>query len=331
MNPATGLTIRSRAATHRALAVLALLLAACSGAAAQAANCPPTTQQPTAQQIQAARGNARDRGFLWRISKGGHSSYLYGTVHVGKLDWAFPGPRLREALRSTDTLAVELDLTDPALALSLATAAMAGGPVPTLPEALQQRLTRQIVAACLPEQALATLHPVMQAVTLAILAGRWEGLDPSYAQEIILGSDARARQQTIVSLETLQSQLAVLVPQQTDKMQHILAQTLDQLERGRVRPLLLRLGQVWEAGRLSELENYAQWCECADTAEDRAFLKRLNDERNPAMAERIDALHHGGKRVLAAIGALHMTGDKGLPKLLAARGYKVDRVGTSAR
>jgi hypothetical protein len=311
-------------------AALWLLLLGWSAAAAQTARCPPAAGTPTAEQIQAAKRDARDRGFLWRISKHGRSSYLYGTLHVGKLDWAFPGPRLVDALRNTDTLAVEIDLTDPALAPSLIAAYAAAGPGPELPESIQQRLSRQIAAACLPELALAALHPVMQAVTLSILAGRWEGLDPSYAQEVVLGSHARARQQTIVSLETLQSQLAVLIPRDPQQMQRLLTRTLDQLERDRVRPVMRRLAAVWESGRLSELENYAQWCDCAGTAEERAFLARLNDQRNPSMAERIDALHRSGKRVLAAVGSLHMTGAKGLPRLLAERGYTVERL-TAAR
>ncbi len=44
------------------------------------------------------------------------------------------------------------------------------------------------------------------------------------------------------------------------------------------------------------------------------------------MAARIDALHGDGKRVLVAVGALHMTGERGLPKLMAARGYTVERL-----
>jgi uncharacterized protein YbaP (TraB family) len=108
-----------------------------------ATNCPPAVGTPTPEQIQVARRDARDRGFLWRISKHGRSSYLYGTLHVGKLDWAFPGPRLVDALRHTDTLAVEIDLTDPALAPSLIAAYAATGPGPELPQAIQQRLSRR--------------------------------------------------------------------------------------------------------------------------------------------------------------------------------------------
>ena len=62
------------------------------------------------------------------------------------------------------------------------------------------------------------------------------------------------------------------------------------------------------------------------TDDDRAMVKALNDERNPAMAERIDALHGEGQRLFVAVGALHMTGPKALPALLRARGFRVERV-----
>ncbi len=42
-------------------------------------------------------------------------------------------------------------------------------------------------------------------------------------------------------------------------------------------------------------------------------MKRLLDERNPALAERIDALHAGRQAVFAAVGSLHMVGPNGLP------------------
>ena len=64
------------------------------------------------------------------------------------------------------------------------------------------------------------------------------------------------------------------------------------------------------------------------TAPYRRDLRRAEygDERNPAMAERIDALHREGQRLLVAVGALHMTGPKALPALLQARGFRVERV-----
>jgi uncharacterized protein len=159
-----------------------------------------------------------------------------------------------------------------------------------------------------------------------VLSARWEGLDANYAQEIVLATTARIQQRPIVALESVQSQMAVLLPSDPDEARRLLDQALEQLERGRTRPLLRRLADAWADGRLSELEDYEKWCECADTAEDRAFWRRLNDDRNLPMAERIDKLHREGKRLLVAVGALHMTGEHGLPRLMAARGYRVERL-----
>jgi len=275
---------------------------------------------PSAEQVQAAQRDAPDRGLLWRVSKQGHSSYLYGTLHVGKPLWVLPGPRLRAAIAATDTLAVEIDLTDPELTRSPPSAATAELP---LSAAQRERLARQIAAACLPAGALQRLHPLMQAVTLTVLSARWDGLDAAFAQEIALAAMARAQARPIVALETVQAQLALLLPSDPGEARHRLDQALEQLEDDRARAMLRRLADAWAEGRLADLENYASWCECTDTDEDRAFLRRLNDDRNAPMAERIDSLHAAGKRVLVAVGALHMTGEQALPRLLAARGYTV--------
>jgi len=53
-----------------------------------------------------------------------------------------------------------------------------------------------------------------------------------------------------------------------------------------------------------------------------AFLKR----RNEAWAQKLDAEMAGAGVELVNVGALHMVGPDGLPALLAARGFKVERV-----
>ena len=46
--------------------------------------------------------------------------------------------------------------------------------------------------------------------------------------------------------------------------------------------MLVHIAQVWDEGRADELARYEQWCDCADTEVDRAVLRRMLDERNPA-------------------------------------------------
>lgn len=297
---------------------------AVSDTPASAEGCPPTAQAPTAAQIQAVQREARDHGFLWRISKNGRASWLYGTIHVGKLAWAVPGPRITEALMASQALALELDLMDEKVLAQLS--AVPSREAPAMPAAWQSRLQRQLSAACLSPALLAAQHPVMQAVTLTVLSVRRDGLDPAYAQEFVLGGFARAAQKPVLSLETPAQQLAALLPGDQRRVLEMAEQTLTQLEEGQARSTLLRVARAWERGDLDELSQYERWCNCVDSAEDRAYLRQLNDERNLPMAERIDALHAGGQSVFVAVGALHMTGAQGLPHLMSRRGYQVERI-----
>jgi uncharacterized protein YbaP (TraB family) len=106
----------------------------------------------------------------------------------------------------------------------------------------------------------------------------------------------------------------------------LLEQSLQQLQDQSGRRVLRKLARAWEAGDLATLENYEAWCECGAGATDRAFMRRLNDERNPRLADGIEARHAQGQRVFAAVGALHMTGPAALPSLLRERGFKLERV-----
>jgi len=302
-------------------------LVCCAGLAQAAppATCPPTAQMPGQEQLMAGLRDAQDRGVLWRIAKDGRDSYLYGTLHVGRQDWIYPGPALQRALQQTAVLALELDVTDPAVQ-AVMTAPTPAAQLPVIGPALQRRLDGQAVLACLPPGALAGMHPVLQVMTYALLAGRWDGLDPSYGQEFVLAGFAKAGQRPLISLETALGQRDALIPKTPAEALEATEQALELLEGQRVRPQLKRLAEAWARGDLAELAAYEDWCDCIKNEADRRAMRRLNDERNPAMAERIAALHAQGKPLLAAVGALHMTGPQALPRLLAERGFTVERV-----
>jgi uncharacterized protein YbaP (TraB family) len=56
------------------------------------------------------------------------------------------------------------------------------------------------------------------------------------------------------------------------------------------------------------------------------MMKRLLEDRNPKLADRIEALHESGKNVFAAVGTLHMFGSNGLPTLLKIHGYHIELI-----
>ena len=293
------------------------------------ADCPPEAQMPSAEEVQAGMRTARDRGFLWRIDKNGHSSYLYGTLHVAKLAWTFPGPRMAQAMAASDTLALELDLHDPAVLRSLADglAAAAGRPLDEpLPEPLRQRLARLAATECVSSDAFAGLSPELQIATLLSVAGRRDGLQPAYGIDDALSSWGHATGKAVLSLETPATQLRALLQPDAAAQISFVEAALDELESGRARPQLARMAQVWADADLDTLTRFEEWCECLKTGSDRDAMTRLVDARNPALAADIDALHTSGKRLFAAVGSLHMVGPGGLPARLAKRGYRVERI-----
>lgn len=293
----------------------ALLLALVVGTAGAA--CPTPPALPTAEQAAAWAAQAPDRGLLWRISRDGHSSYLFGSLHLGKADWAYPGPALRAAWAATEVLAVELDPADVGAALAALPRS------PALPPTLVRRLDEQARSACLPPGALSALPAMLQLSTLTLIEARRDGFDAGFGQDLMLLAWAKSESRPVQSLETVQEQLQALEPSAAE-LPEVVSSTLRQLRNGQVRPPLRKLAATWSRGDLATLARYASWCACADSPSERAWMKRVNDDRNGPLAERIAALHGAGQRLLVAVGALHMSGPQALPRLLADQGFTVE-------
>ena len=285
--------------------------------------CPPLAEPPAqAQWLQALPGPV-DRGLLWRIEKDGRVSHLYGTVHVGRPDWISPGPQVMAALAAADRVAFELDLLDPDVLQRLQRAARAPAGQPRLPDALAERLAQQRSLACVGSL-LEGLRPELQVITLVSLSLRGDGLDPAWGIDGWLARLAHARRQTVLSLETPEQQVALLVAPRPAEVATVVRRGLDDLEDPATRRVALRLAEHWAASDLAAIENFAQWCGCLESEAERQAHQAGVLARNPAMAERIATLHQRGARVFAAVGALHMTGPEGLPALLARRGFQVE-------
>jgi len=273
----------------------------------------------------AAQQQARDRGFLWRVSKDGHSSYLYGTLHVGREAWLAAGPALAQALRDTNTLALELDPLDPEVAAQMGQA-IAKTPIRKVEQVARERLERQLQSQCMPMAAVDQVPAELLLASLSLNLARRDGLDAQFGSETFLALMARSRGVKVVSLETVELQLRALLAADDAEARQILIDGLHELESGHARASLLDLVTMWETGDIRRLDTYEQWCECVVTPMEKLQMQRLLDERNPAMARQIDAMHRSGSRVLVAVGSLHMSGPRGLPALLARMGYAIERL-----
>jgi len=275
---------------------------------------------------QAAKSPPHDRGLLWRVEKDGRTSWLYGTIHVGKLEWIVPGPTIVHALAASDAVVLELDLSKPEELQSMMPPVDRASAERVLAGGLGARLKVQMRKVCVPEALTTQMRPAMQAVAAMALSARSAGLHPELGIDLLINGMAPRLGKPLVALETVQQQLAFILPESEDDERAMVADALDQLESRKSDAMLERMARAWESGDAATIASYVQWCDCVNTPSEKAMLKRLLDDRNPPMADKLAALHAQGKTFFAAVGALHMSGEQSLVTLLRARGFTVTPV-----
>lgn len=306
-----------------ALAWLVVLQAGLS-AAAEPVSCPPAFRPPAQAEMQAIAKQAQDRGLLWRVQDGERTSWLYGTLHVGKREWMLPGRTIVHAMAGADLLALELDVLDPQIMQELMEGLQARAGAPALPDELEARLARHRKQAC--AEHLSAQRPDAQLLGLLSEFGRRQGLMAEFGADMLLAGMAQQLGKPVLGLESVQTQLQELLSDDPAEVRQSVRDGLEQLEDPKAPAILTQMAQLWARGNDQKLQRYADWCDCIKTERDRLKYERLMEGRNPGMAEGIARQLQQGKTVFAAVGALHMLGPKGLPELLRQKGYRVERV-----
>ncbi|WP_085314611.1 TraB/GumN family protein [Derxia lacustris] len=319
--------LRRRTAQLATLAALLLTTFTTPLAAREiATDCPAFPRSPTREEVQIGQANSRDRGLLWKLERDGRASWLFASIHLGEADWIYLGPTIRRAMRASDVVLMELDPADPATQVRLQQASKRK-PEFKLDADVAEKLADAWREQCTDPRIAAGLHPLIQLITITVLDARRAGLEASYGQETAVAGVARFYKLPLVALETPEAQIDALLPPMTAAQAR--AFILDGLARnasGEEAAQTRRLLRAWADGNLDELERYGEWCDCMRDEAERAQMRRLLDDRNPPLADSIAAHHAAGERAFAVVGGLHMVGPLGLPRLLEARGFTVERV-----
>jgi uncharacterized protein len=260
-----------------------------------------------------------DRGLLWAVTApGGEKSYVLGTIHSGEPSVLELRPPVEKAFSESRHYVMEF-IPD-AAAMKQLQASMLYPSGEQLADALPDSLYRQVVEAMaergVPEASTTRMRPW---VLLMIL-----NMPVNTSGQILdnqLYQRALAEGKQITGLETAEEQLDVLSDWPQDKINAWLADTvvhLDELEA--MQGALLGAWLDRDLKRLQEISNSMEFGDEADNA---AFTKRLVDERNVRMVERmVPSLKEGDAFV--AIGALHLPGEQGVLNLLRKRGYRLE-------
>jgi len=263
------------------------------------------------------------QGLLWKIKKDDSAdSYLFGTMHISDSRVIKLLSVLQPALKESDVFAMEVVLDDAAqIAISNASLFADDELLQDYIDDLQLSRINSIMYQYygVDPNEVNKMKPWAVMATLSS--------PPPQNNKTVLDLEIRnlAREfgHKVVGLETIEEQIDALSGMPMSDQLWLLNKSINDFESS------IRL---WE----TMIENYLQRDLQAlmleqealmdDTTEiDDRFMEKLVDQRNIKMTERLIALIQNGS-VFAAIGALHLPGEKGVLHLLEKAGYQVSPV-----
>ena len=267
---------------------------------------------------------------LWRAEPGGGGGplFLFGSIHVATPTSFEMSGAVGDAWEDSDELVVEVDLTQISVQ-DAAGAAMRYGMLPE-GETLEQRigtanweaLVQRLRAKGLPAMAFERLEPWLAALTLQSLQFQEAGLDPEFGVDKQVLSHASG-EKPIVELEGFESQLAMLDSLSPEVQRLMLEESLARYDEAVAESA--KIHESWRRGDEEALVDLF-FGHVEESPEYALLYDKFFYERNETMTERLVELSRDGKTRFTVLGAGHMVGPRGIPQLLAERGFKVERV-----
>ena len=269
--------------------------------------------------------------FLWEVARSdgsGGRAHLMGSVHLSDDEIAFD-PAVEQALSSADTLVLEVspEELDPVRMSELTARAGFFEDDRTLESVLAPEtwklLLDRVERDHLSPDVFLYMEPWLAGITLQLAGLEQQGFDPERGIDMTLARSAEAAGKSVVGLETAGAQIEALdsLPLATQElMLRSVLEHDDAAEEGL--PLLL---DAWRKGDAARIE--AEVFAGSDGDPDLVpFFEAIYFARNRQMASGIARIVDGGGLSFVAVGAAHVVGERGVPALLAARGYAVRRL-----
>ncbi|HZR29035.1 MAG TPA: TraB/GumN family protein [Terriglobales bacterium] len=302
---------------------LFLLLMALGARQAYAQSAATGAAKTSTQQSNIQQASAR-RFLMWKVASPTATVYLVGSVHVATPD-LYPLPSAMEsAFAASKVLTVEVNVKniDEAQSSKLTQEAGVYGDGDSLSKHISKQTSDALDNFCskyaMPRESLEGFKPWLVALTTAVIAFQQAGEDFHLGVDEHFLNEVKASQR-IDELETANFQLSIFSSATPQEQEELLASSLKQVDN--LKDWAQTVQDAYVAGDEGKIEQMLE-----QQFEPRAFYKRLIEDRNTGMAERVEQYLKGKEQCFVVVGSGHLVGDKGIVKLLQAKGYKVERI-----
>ncbi|MGI9430697.1 MAG: TraB/GumN family protein [Myxococcota bacterium] len=267
---------------------------------------------------------AGDEPALWTVDAPGVTLHLFGSIHYGHPAFYPLSDAIEAAFAESDVLVVEIDFNAPGADAEMAEASkvlmLPAGT--TLDEVISPDLYAETVKVLdslgIAPANVSQVGPTLLASTLALVKAMTIGYDAQ------LGVDRyfldRAGDREVMALESPASQMAMLAELDGEQ---VLAETISSIEKMDEQSQMMVA--AWRCGYEDDLASalFPVGIELDPQAAE--MYRKIFSERNVSMTRDLLPLFERGGTYFVVTGAGHMLGADGIPELLRAEGYTVER------
>jgi uncharacterized protein YbaP (TraB family) len=264
------------------------------------------------------------RFLMWKVTSPTTTVYLVGSVHVATPE-LYPLPQaLESAFAASRVLVVEVNTKniDPTQSNKLIAESGMYRPGDSLSKHIAKPTSEALDQFCnkngVARETLEGYKPWLAALTSAVIAFQQAGEDFHLGVDEHFLSEVSPAQR-IDELETADYQISIFSASSEQEQEQLLASSLKDVNT--VQEWAQKVQEAYVAGDDGKLQSMLE-----TQFEPRAFYKRLIEDRNLHMAERVQEYLKGKEQCFVVVGSGHLIGDKGLVKILQDKRYKVERV-----
>lgn len=268
------------------------------------------------------------KAFLWEIQSEQGNSYLFGSVHLLKKEHYPLKDVIEDSFDQSDVLVLEIDLSGENIVKAglymLEKGKYQGEETlkDNISEKTYQLLKDKAETMKINFEWLNGCKPWMAALNILERKLMQMGYNPMHGVDLYFLNKSQGKKE-IQGLETVELQVGLFENFSKEESEKFLLSTImeaDQLEKE-----MDKMITAWSTGDVEKLEKTMTET-IQEYPELEAFYKKLNDDRNLRMVEKIISMLKTDKKYFIVVGAAHMIGKNGIVQLLKDKGYKVNQL-----
>jgi uncharacterized protein YbaP (TraB family) len=264
-------------------------------------------------------------GIFYRVHKDNQTVYLLGSIHIGDTTIYPLNQKIDVAFEEADLLAVEINIEDINETEASQTMMQQGlyQDGTTLSTVVEDEAFNDAVGYLsdlgLNEEMINQFQPWFVTMMLSEVALGKSNLTSENGVDKHFITRANEKKLPIISLESVESQIASISSAPVEEQIESLEITLDSMDI--YEEELTQLMRVWRSGSIDVI---AQMRDMSEGSEQLAM-----DERDLLMTDKIEGFLSAddGETYFVVVGALHLAGDNSIVDLLETRGYSVESPG----